>query len=103
MGKTPEWWRRPRSADSQAIDKLADKHVPEFRSDNDLLAWRVIAPIAGALTFASLCLLAMKHVPFVYSPVAIIPAAIAVLIFRWRTMRDRKAGKRFSLYDADDI
>ena len=103
MEKTREWWRRPRTADSQAIDKLADKPAPEFRSDNDLLAWRFIAPIAGALTFLSLCLLGIRHVPFVYTPVAIIPAVIAVLFFRWRTMRDRKAGKRFSLYDEDDI
>lgn len=103
MSKRREWWRRTRNADSQALDKLADKQVPKFRSDNDLLEWRFIAPMASALTFFSLGLLGAAHVPFVYSPIAIVPAVIAVLLLRWRSVRDRKAGKRFSLYNADDI
>jgi len=103
MGERREWWRRTHNADNQLGGKIADKKAPEFRSDNDLLEWRFVAPFAFALTFFSLCLFGAAHLPFVYSPVATVPAIIAILIFRWRLMRDRKAGKRFSLYDSDDI
>jgi hypothetical protein len=102
MGERREWWRRTPNVDSAPGDKPADKKVPEFRSDNDLLEWRFVAPFAFALTFFSLCLFGAAHLPFVYSPVATVPAIILILIFRWRSIRDRKAGKRFSLYDPDD-
>ena len=103
MGERREWWRRTHGADSRVGEKLADTPTPKFRSDNDLLEWRFIGPIAFALTFLSLCLFGAAHLPFVYSPVATVPAIIAILIFRWHVARDRRAGKRFSLYDPDDV
>lgn len=100
MDRRRAWWRRTNSG---AVGTPADRPVPEFRSDNDLLAWRHVVRLAVALTFFGLCLLGAAHIPFAWSPVAIVPAVIAVLLIRWRAMRDRKAGKRFSLYDDDDV
>ena len=103
MDKRDEWWRRKDGAGIAASEGKTDKPVVEFRSDNDLYEWHFFWPYASAMTALSITVLIGLHVPFEYSPVAVLPAAVSYLFIRLWSMRARKAGRRFSSYDADDL
>lgn len=100
VGKQNRGWLRTRDAESTCGP---NSHVVGFRSDNDLHQWRLIVWFAIPLTALTYGLLESLGVPFRYSPAATIPAVCFALFIQYRARRDRKLGKRFSQYDADDL
>ena len=103
MGKRREWWRQRDEVGIGAGESNAHKPAVKFRSDNDLYEWRFFWPYASAITALSASALIGLHIPFAYSPVAVLPAAVSFLFIRFWSIRSRKAGKRFSSYDVDDF
>jgi hypothetical protein len=81
----------------------SNSHVTKFRSDNDLYQWRSFVWFAIPITMMTFGLLASFEFPFRYSSAAITPAVCLGFFNQYRAWRDRRSGRRFSQYDADDL
>ena len=91
-------WLRSRRAFNERRET-----VREFRSDNDLYQFWVWGRVAVPMTLLCYGALRSFGVPFDYTPLAVIPAVIFYVTLRILAQRSRKAGKRFSDYETDDI
>jgi len=77
--------------------------APPFRSDQDLLAWRMGLSLAIPVTVLALGLFFRMNGAFAWSPVAAIPGVLIILFIRWDVRRDRRLGRRFRHYDISDL
>lgn len=96
-------WLRTRRDDDGASVIINRVPQPPLRSDNDLYQWWLWARVAIPMTILFYGALRSLDVPFNYAPLATAPAALFFLLLRLLEWKDRKAGKRFSHYDTDDL
>jgi len=95
------WLYSRKAAEKQTAD--AGVEGPGFRSDSDLHQWWMWLRFAVPMTGLCYGVLTSFGVPFNYTPLATLPAIIFYGVIRFIAWRDRKAGKRFNQYDADDL
>lgn len=103
MERRQHIWLQSREKRSREPVNREHATIPSFRSDNDLYQWWMWGRVAIPMTL--LCYDALRNfdLPLKYAPFSTVPAIVFYVALKLLAWRDRRAGRRFSQYDTDDI
>ncbi len=96
-------WLRSREKRSGEPVNRKRATIPNFRSDNDLYQWWMWGRVAIPMTLLCYGALRNFNAPLKYAPLSTVPAIFFYVVLKLLAWRDRRAGRRFSQYDTDDI